>query len=105
MADSTFNSAVALCIAEAERTYNDGDCMGLDSEDRMLPAQIAYRNAMPTMTDRQSIADFIACVTHGLLLKFINDEVATKLLYGAQVALSALPRENKIKPPSKRINK
>jgi hypothetical protein len=55
----------------------------------------AYIRAMPTLASDESIQDFIACVTRGLLLEVFNDNRATRLLYAAQVASGALTRARK----------
>jgi hypothetical protein len=52
-------------------------------------AKNAYREAMPPLTGPANIRDFIACVAHGVLLDVISHEESSKLLYSAQVAISA----------------
>ena len=58
-------------------------------------ANLAYCLAMPSLTGPDSISDFIACVTHGMLLGAIPSADATRLLYAAQVAHSAIPKNRK----------
>lgn len=50
----------------------------------------AYRDAMPHLLGYENICDFIACTTHGMLLGALETSRSTKLLYAAQVALTAL---------------
>ena len=50
----------------------------------------AYRNAMPPLDGHNNIRDFIACVAQGVLLGAIEYRQSSKLLYAAQVALSAI---------------
>jgi hypothetical protein len=58
-------------------------------EYKLHDAKRAYRAAMPLMTDRQSIHSFIVCVAQGTLLDVFDGTEASKLLYVAQVGLSA----------------
>jgi hypothetical protein len=60
-------------------------------------ADTAYRSVLPDLVGYENIRDFIACVTHGMQITAITAFQASKLLYGAQVALAALriqPRPN-----------
>jgi len=52
-------------------------------------AKRAYRSAMPPLSGRQNIRDFIACIAHGMLMGVIRESEGTKLLYAAQIAYSA----------------
>ena len=56
-------------------------------------ARDVYRKAMPPLTGRENIQNFIACVAHGMLMKIIEPADATRLLYAAQVAQSGADRE------------
>jgi hypothetical protein len=58
----------------------------------------AYRLAMPPLSGYHNICDFIACAGYGILLGAFKNEMGTKLLYAAQVALASLPREAKNLP-------
>ena len=55
----------------------------------------AFRLAMPPLSGYRNICDFIACVGYGMLIGAIKNENGTKLMYAAQVALSAVPKEDK----------
>jgi len=55
----------------------------------------AYRLALPSLSGYQNICDFIACVGYGILLGAIKPDTGTKLLYGAQVALGAIPKQSR----------
>jgi hypothetical protein len=89
------NLAVAHCCDawelafEAAFAHNDNEYAA-----RSIGGE-AYRNAMPALTGFQSICDFIACVTHGILIGAIPDKSGSKLLYAAQVALSLDHRQPK----------
>jgi len=64
-------------------------------------ASEAYRKAMPFLSNYSNIRDFIACVTHGMLIEAIPDDRGARFLYAAQVALGAFYREPK---PLVRLN-
>jgi hypothetical protein len=48
-----------------------------------------YCKALPDIVDYESTLDFIACVISGMGIRVIEAKEGSKLLYGAQVALSA----------------
>jgi hypothetical protein len=89
------NAAVARCCDAWERAF-EAEFEETDNEytARSL-ARSAYRNAMPALSGHQAICDFIACVTHGMLIDAVQDKSATKLLYAAQVALSTVRQQPK----------
>jgi hypothetical protein len=60
----------------------------------------AFRSAMPDLTTRENVRGFIACVGYGLLTEVFQESEAGRLLYAAQVALAAAPREPAIQRPS-----
>jgi len=76
-----WNRALALAQAEQLETYKA----------RKSAAQ-AYRLAMPFLCGQDNIRGFIAAVAQGMLLEVFDEKEGTKLVYVAQVALSALPR-------------
>jgi hypothetical protein len=63
-------------------------------------ADKAYREAMPPLSGHQNILDFIACTAHGMLIEAINENACAKLIYAAQVALSASPRQFEKREPA-----
>jgi hypothetical protein len=62
---------------------------------------MAYCTAMPRLADSESIREFIACVVHGMGIGAIPSAEGTRLLYGAQVAHSALPSPKRRKKRNK----
>jgi len=62
----------------------------------------AYCSALPVLFDQDGIRNFISCVAHGILIGAIPEEKASRLLYAAQVAISALPRQPKAAKPAKK---
>lgn len=72
------------------------------SEENIARAgQMAYCTAMPRLADSESIREFIACVVHGMAIGAIPSQEGTRLLYGAQVAHSALPSQKRRKKRNK----
>jgi hypothetical protein len=63
--------------------------------------RIAYCGALPRLTDADCIRDFISCVVHGMAIGAIPSTEGTRLLYGAQVAHSALPSPKRHKKRNK----
>ena len=57
--------------------------------------KMAFVNAMPQLSNRQCILDFIACVADGILFNAIREKTSSKLICAAHAALRALPGESK----------
>jgi hypothetical protein len=87
------NPAVARCMNAWTLTYEKEKTKRKGDFDASLTAEKAYREAMPPLSGYENIRDFIACVAHAMLIGAILDDKGTKLLYAAQVALSALRRQ------------
>jgi hypothetical protein len=98
--------AVGRCRAAWQTTYDTYmHEHSTDNEDRITrgfnrfeakkEAAAAYRDAMPSFSSRESIQGFIACVAYGVIFKAFSESLSSKLLYAAQVAIGALPREPK----------
>lgn len=62
----------------------------------------AYCIALPMLSSRQNILNFIACVADGVLWGAIPANTSSKLIYAAQAALGALPREPKPRKKAKK---
>ena len=52
----------------------------------------AYSQAMPDLIGYDNIQNYVACVAKGLLLELFGNDEASRLLYAAQVALTACRR-------------
>jgi len=80
---------------------------GEDEEDSIEEAQQAasmgYCSALPVLFDQDGIGNFISCVAHGVLIRAIDEDVSGRLLYAAQVAISALPRQPRGAKPLKKL--
>jgi hypothetical protein len=87
------NPAVARCMNAWENAYHAEFAKCEDEEDASEEAQNAYRDAMPPLSGYENIRDFIACVVNAMLIGAIEDNQGTKLLYGAQVALTTVRRQ------------
>jgi hypothetical protein len=86
----SLSPAVLRCCSAWHHRY------AAESENEMLAeeevadlAASSFRRAMPHLTSRRNIQDFIACVAQGMLLGAIEPEDGSRLLYAAQVALAA----------------
>jgi hypothetical protein len=98
--------------ARIRQVFWDALAVGRDTGvrfyERKSNADHAFRCAMPAIDGRHSIADFVACVTQGMLLQVFKDGEGTRLLYAAQVAYSTtsapLPAPNP-PLPNRRIHR
>ena len=91
------NPAVANCCKAWKRVFRAALAAD-DSFHAPERAGEAYRAAMPPLSSRENCLDFIACVAHGMLLGAIHEKNGTKLLYAAQVALTAAGAPPKSQP-------
>jgi hypothetical protein len=62
-----------------------------------IDSSLAYRSAMPELTGRRQIKQYIACVMHGLAIEAITSEEVKNMLYGARTALQAICQRNRKK--------
>jgi hypothetical protein len=84
------NSAISRCLDAWNRAYQANLAKGKGKATAMVNADQAYQQAMPPLSSHQNIRDFIACIAHGVLIHAVSLDCSAKLLYAAQVALSAL---------------
>ena len=80
----------------------DGEDVEHSMEEAEKAASKAYCSALPVLFDHDGIRNFISCVSHGVLIKAIDEEVAGRLLYAAQVAITALPRQPRPAKPKQK---
>lgn len=90
-----FNMAVEKCIGMYTKTVVESLAKGKKASVAVKAGGLAYSLVMPPLSGAENISDFIACVTHGMLLGAIPGADATRLLYAAQVAHSAIPKNRK----------
>jgi hypothetical protein len=87
------NPAIARCLRARIRAYKEAREKNKSDYEASVVADQAYRNVMPRLSGYDNIRDFIACVTHGMLIHVIDWDHSTKLLYAAQVALGTVRRQ------------
>jgi hypothetical protein len=83
------NAAVQRCCDARLRAFEVSKAKDENFFDTKQRAEAAYHGAMPTLCDHQSLLDFIACVTHGMVIGAIDSIDGPRLLYAAQVATCA----------------
>ena len=88
------NPAVAECCKAWKKAFRAAMNDDLPDYKAAPIACEAYRAAMPALSTRDGCLDFIACVAHGILLSAISEKDSGKLLYAAQVALTATNSEH-----------
>jgi len=86
------NPAVAYCCKAYETALEAARKKGMSEFKISNAACQAYRKALPPLSGAANIRDFIACVTHGMLIEAVSSSLAPKLLYAAQVAQTALEK-------------
>ena len=84
----TTSANIRRCMQMMERAADIAQAEGYDAEDRRRFAQVAYKLAMPPLSDAKSIKAHIACIANGIALQMIDGREAGQMLYAAQVALS-----------------
>jgi hypothetical protein len=96
------NAAIARCREAWLHRFRAGKAKKEDNVLAGYYAGAAYREAMPALTDHESIRDFIACAAHGMLIEAIDFQHGAKLLYAAQVALGSLRQQpQQTRPPGR----
>lgn len=78
--------AVLHCWTAYKQTYAIESGKGATHADAYEQGTTAYRDAIPCISDPESLREFITCVAHGMVLKVIPNEDGGKLLYAANVA-------------------
>jgi len=91
------NPAVALCCDAAMMEYCQARKDGDSDQRARVKSGRGFRLALPPLIGEKNVCDFIACVTHGMLLGLIPSKDAGKLLYAAQVAQQACRAEAAIR--------
>jgi hypothetical protein len=85
------NLAVEICLHAYISTKKEQVAKGSKSAQAERIARLAYAANLPKLSNADCVRDFIACVVHGMAVSAIPSSEGTRLLYGAQVAHSALP--------------
>ena len=79
------NSAVERCIQAFCKARDEGQKAGQSYNSYIESAQSAFRLAIPPLDNPESVPNFIACVTRGMLNGSIPTKDASRYLYAAQV--------------------
>lgn len=104
--EPTPNPAVQHCCQARLAAIDRANAANLDRYKVEKISEEAYIRAMPNFLDYESIRDFIACVTYGMIIGAIHPIAAPKYFYAAQVATGALrsapkgPKSAKISHPA-----
>ena len=88
------NPVLLRCCKAWIRAHESALARGVNPVSAILRGNEAYRNSMPPLSGADNIRDYIACVAHGMVVRTILPEIGTRLLYAAQVALSACKAGN-----------
>jgi hypothetical protein len=96
------NPAVAHCCKAWKKAFRAARNADESDLEALHQAGQIYRESMPPLSTRDGCLDFIACVAQGILLGAISEKQSSKLLYAAQVALTASNNEHNSRksPPS-----
>jgi hypothetical protein len=94
------NPAIARCLRARSRAYKEAREKNKSDYEASVEAAQAYRLVMPRLSSYENIRDFIACVTHGMIIRVIDWNHSTKLLYAAQVALGPVRRQPSAPTPA-----
>ena len=84
------NAAILRCYQAEKRSRRESKSKGRSIVLTQISADLAYRKALPELIGYDNIRDFIAAVTHGMVLGTLTAFQAKNLLAGARLALSAL---------------
>jgi hypothetical protein len=85
------NAAVQRCCDVYYQTFAARRAAGdKNAEDK---ANAAFKNALPYLTSRAGIRDFIACVAQGMVLRVFWHDEGPKLIVAAKAALAAVPNQ------------
>lgn len=87
---ATVEDAVALCMETWVRAHQDALQSKRSPYEATEIASSAYLQALPRLSGTDNIRAFIACVAHGLAVGIVEGSRASRLLYAAQIARSAV---------------
>jgi hypothetical protein len=89
------NPAVIHCVQAWKTAQTSSLASGRSAYRSGADGVSAYCAAMPPLSGYQNICDFIVCVGYALTARLIPEDISTKYLYAAQVALSTIPARDK----------
>lgn len=83
---------IARCCDTGTRAYHTTLAKTKSEFEANHAAHMAYRSAIPPLTNAENIRHFVACVAHGMLIGTIAKTDGARFLYAAQVASGATRR-------------
>jgi hypothetical protein len=89
---SLTNRAVLACATAYEQTFAIERGKGTPTKAAEQKARQDYFQSMPDLAEPENISDYVSCVSYAMLRDMIDDKVASKLLYSAQIASGAFRR-------------
>jgi hypothetical protein len=92
----THNPAVQLCFSEYQKALAAAG--GPKATGARDAAENAFRHALPDITDRQSVANFIACIAKGIVLRIFWQQEGPRLIFAAKAAQAGFPPESNPMP-------
>jgi len=94
------SSAVSRCTTAYRNACKTEMARGLKDWQAADFGKKAFRDNLPPLVGYENVRDFIACIAQAILLNVVDGEEASKLLYAAQIALSAVSKQPAApKPP------
>ena len=87
------DAPVLRCCTVYRETWANERSKGSDNFDTRERSRAAYLHAMPFLTTRANIRDFIACVAKGMMLRVILYDEGAGLISAARIALAAMPKD------------
>ena len=84
------SAALMRCSKAFTTAHRNAQKLGKSARESREMGVYAYKLNMPTMTTHDGVVQAIACIVAGMNLDIITGAEGSKLLYAAQVALSAL---------------
>jgi len=84
------NAAVNRCARAWQYAYKKEFRKNESENFARLAARHAFSRAMPPLSSRKNIRDFVACVAYGQLTSVIHPDYARHLLKAAEIAASTL---------------
>jgi len=83
-------SLVLECANTYQQTLDREKSKGTPAQDAEQLARQDFFRAMPCLDDQESIRGFLGCVSYAMLNGMVDPQIASKLLYSAQIASSSL---------------
>lgn len=87
--------ALLRCCQARDCAIRAAQAQGCSDYEAQEAGNKAFREALPDLSTHSQIRDFISCVVYAMAIEVIDAMDASKLLYGAQVAVGALHRAPK----------